>query len=567
MKIRRYIPMFLAVLWMVLSLAAVVSAQETVPGSDPEIVLLGKGEFEFDRSLPDREPVWFNSASNDLTLTLKDVHYTDGLMSFTLSYETSENVSGYAGSSNAFFLNGQVKAGVSGTGIEPGPFVRTETYAWYNTPAVYGMDWKSFRITFEDVFFTLEDGGQTVYVAPAEYCSWSFVFHNPETDPYNADGYAPTVDAHGTHTFGDTFEINPGGFVYSRGIYGSRDDVFSFNIITKSDLLNNYGSQDSMWYDGEWQRGGGGSIEFDGNGDPVLPEDGKFRQNDHFTYLVPHNFAASAKDLAVWAKSVSFEISCAGESVDPDMGYKWIWEGDLLDREGKSLFPMKLVQFSHVTERLPQPDDPALFSQTVNGVTVDIVGLDIVTIPRSGFSVDGMDTGTDIFLQADYCFTAADDGEWNPVPGDASVGDTAIWASTYGNGGMIPATADSQGKMCGRMRYNITDLGPDLNRPLTLSISDLFASPREGSPCKDILHRFGTSSAAQDLGVALSCKDEAPDGPVHSPKEYTLTVDSFDTEKWAGEEEALAAAERALDYRISGPWVFQIENIADALRL
>ena len=321
----------------------------TVMGQDQaEVVVLGNGDFEFDAALL-QKGVPVSSLFGDLRVRLKDVHFTDGLMSFTLAFEASSSASGVSGSSRVLFLNGQALYAVSGSGLEKGPFTRTETYAWYDSPAVYapsvfGMDWKSFRVSFEDIFFTFEGGNGPVYVAPAEGYVRPFVFHNPETDPYNADGYAPTVDQRGIHTFGDSFDISLGGGLVGEGGAGA-DDLFSFNIITKSDLLNNYGSQEGMWFNGEQRMAGGGSISFDGDGNPELPADGKFTDTDHFTWQVPEEFPAEGISLTLWAGKVTFEIDCTGESVDPETGYTWRWDGTLTDRDGKSVYPLKLVTF------------------------------------------------------------------------------------------------------------------------------------------------------------------------------------------------------------------------------
>ena len=536
-------------------------AQETAAAGTPEIILLGGDDFDFDQALLDQKHSLVNSVSNDLKLTLKDVHFTDGLMSFTLEMRTSESAVGNVSSSNSFFLNGQTMAAGGGAGIEPGPDVHTETYAWYDVPSVYGMDWESFRITFEDVFFTSGDGAQAVYIAPAKDYSWSFVFHNSENSSYNADNLAAVVDERGIHTFGDSFDIDLGGFLISSGPAGESDPVFSFNLVTKSDLLNAYGSQDSMWYNGENLAGGGNSIEFDENGDPVLPADRKFTNSDHFVYQVPQKFSAAENNLAVWAKNAVFEITCTGPSVDPVMGYTWKWESGFADREGNSLYPAKLAQFNHVTERLPQPEDPVLLSETVDGISVDIVGLDFVKVPNSRLYGIQTDTGETVYFQVGLCFTAADDGEWNVLPEQLMVGETEIWPRFFGRGGMVLPTAEAPGKICGQVRYDITDQDPDWSLPLTFSIRELFAIPREGSPCRDILHRYDTNSAAQALGVTLSCQDAVADDSVRGPQDYMLTVESFDGTKWT-QEEAAAEIERLLNDRISGPWVFRIPDIS-----
>lgn len=233
-----------------------------------------------------------------------------------------------------------------------------------------------------------------------------------------------------------------------------------------------------------------------------------------------------------------------------------------MDREGNSLYPAKLAQFNHVTERLPQPEDPVLLSETVDDITVDIVGLDFVNVPNSRLYGIQTDTGETGYFQISLCFTAADDGEWNALPAQLVVGEAEIWPGFFSKGGMVSPTADAPGKICGQVRYDITDQDLDWSLPLTFSIRELLAAPREGSPCQDILHRYDTNSAAQALGVTLSCRDDAADDSVRGPQDYILTVETFDETKWT-QEEAAAEIERLLNYSISGPWVFRIPDISE----
>ena len=522
-------------------------------------VILGDADFVKDTE----SLLWtdraVNSSSDDFKITLRDVHFTDGLMSFTIEEQTSVSASGLISSSNALYLNGETRAASGGVGIDPGPDVRTETYAWYNTPSVFGMDWESFRITYEDIFFTFSDDSHTVYIAPAENCNWSFVFHNPDVSTFNEDGFVPTVDEKGIHTLGNTFDIYFTGGIVSKGPAGE-DDIYNFSIITKSGLLNHYGFQDSIWQNGIHRFSGGSSVEFDENDEPVLPADGKFTQSDHFEYHVPQTFSAAENSLTVWAGSVSFEITCTGKSVDPEMGYTWSWQDDLTDREGKSIFPMKLVQFNTANDRLPQVTDPVLFSHTADDVTMDIVGLDLVRIPRSRLYGNPNENGENTYFQVGLCFTLPDDGEWDIIPGTAAVGNLDLWADMMAAGGIEPASGNAQGRKCVQMRYNVSSLDPDWNQPVKLNFDSIAAIPREGSPCKDILHRFETNASAQALGVTVSCTDNVTGDVVRGPKDYVLTVESFD-EVNRTLEEVESALERYLDFHVSGPWTFSIDNI------
>ena len=127
-------------------------------------------------------------------------------------------------------------------------------------------------------------------------------------------------------------------------------------------------------------------------------------------------------------------------------------------------------------------------------------------------------------------------------------------------GGIEPASGNAQGRKCVQMRYNVSSLDPDWNQPVKLNFDSIAAIPREGSPCKDILHRFETNASAQALGVTVSCTDNVTGDVVRGPKDYVLTVESFD-EVNRTLEEVESALERYLDFHVSGPWTFSIDNI------
>ena len=224
------------------------------------------------------------------------------------------------------------------------------------------------------------------------------------------------------------------------------------------------------------------------------------------------------------------------------------------------LFIMPIqAEVKEMDEKLPQPDDPVLFSVTEKNVTMDIVSLDLVTFPVSEYSGISTDQGTYDYFLVGICFTAIDDGEWMVIPALSSVGKLDIMASTYADGGMISATAEKQGRICGQLGYDITEMELDWSQPLSIRVRALFAPAREGSPCKDILHRYETNAAAQAMKVSLSCDDNIADEWIRGPQDYILTVTDWDREEMT-QEEVLAKIEELLDFNIEGNWTFKMNN-------
>lgn len=171
------------------------------------------------------------------------------------------------------------------------------------------------------------------------------------------------------------------------------------------------------------------------------------------------------------------------------------------------LIPPIQAEVKEMDENLPQPDDPVLFTVTEKNVTMDIVSLDLVTFPVSEWTGISTDQGTYDYFLVGLCFTAIDDGEWMVIPAYSSVGKFEIIARTYANGGMIPATAEKQGRICGQLGFDITGMKLDWSQPLSIGVSALFAPAREGSHCKDIMCRYESNAAAQAMKVSLSCDD------------------------------------------------------------
>ena len=107
-------------------------------------------------------------------------------------------------------------------------------------------------------------------------------------------------------------------------------------------------------------------------------------------------------------------------------------------------------------------------------------------------------------LLAGICFTAPDDGEWKVIPGSAKAGGIEIMADTLAIGGVVPATAERPGRICGQLGYDITGLELEWDKSINLTVRSLFAQPGERNPCSDIQHRFETNSQAQSMGIRLS---------------------------------------------------------------
>ena len=109
----------------------------------------------------------------------------------------------------------------------------------------------------------------------------------------------------------------------------------SGDLIQKSGLLNHYGSQNAVWVKDRQQGGGGNSVSFDADGTPEVTEDTKFVRTDHFLYPAAGE-TVRPDSLAVWARSVTFELTEAGTPRTRSASLS------------EDLFPMKLVQFYNV---------------------------------------------------------------------------------------------------------------------------------------------------------------------------------------------------------------------------
>ena len=269
------------------------------------------------------------SADGDLTITLKDVYITDNLAVITLSLGTSRSATGHM-SSGEVYINGEQRAGGGSAGLAEGePFERTMTLAFYGRmfDAKAGTGWDRLRISFDGLVLAAYEGTDSGYIGVPDGYNWSFVFHNPEISRYNGDGSGAPADEQGTHLYGDRVEIELAGF--------SAEGDLNFDLIQKTDLLNDYGSQNALWVNDRQQGGGGNSVAFDADGVPEVTEDTKFVRTDHFLYPSAGE-TVRPDSLAVWARSVTFELTEAGTPRTWSMALS------------EDLFPMKLVQFCNV---------------------------------------------------------------------------------------------------------------------------------------------------------------------------------------------------------------------------
>ena len=359
------------------------------------------------------------------------------------------------------------------------------------------------------------------------------MFHNPEESRYTG----PTVDEQGIHTFGSDANIWLGrSAVISDKLY--------LHLITKSTRLNDELMEERLWVDTTQQAPDQNLMNLD------VSDEAHFTRRDQFELSVPEGFL-SMVNLGVWAQNISLELSYFDEA-----GILQAWNGSLADEDE---FPKQIIEFVHPEARLPMPEDKALYSVTENGITMDIVSLDFVSVPESRRTGIWTETGVNDILQVGLCFTAVDDGEWMMIPANARSGSREILANTLTPGGMTPATVEHNGRICRTLGYDVTGLDLDQYAPLIITVQRLLATPREGSPCNNILHRFETNAAARALSVTLTCSDDISSDTIRGPKNYTLSIQSYDSTKWT-REVALQEVEKLLDFQIDGPWVFEINS-------
>ena len=502
MKLQIFVFTIIATVSILFSCFDFVFAQEE---PDPEkVTIVGGGGFPIENEkiykggeMNDFGTVY--SASDDLRISLKDVYLTNNLAVFTVSLGTSSSASNHI-SSGSVFINNEQRLGGGNAGEFTGAlYEQTMTFAFYGglQNISLGTKWNSLRISFDDLFFTFSDGRDRNSLVPLEKYNWSFVFHNPESDNYKR----PTVDEKGIHTPGSSADLWLGR---SAVIF----DKLYLHLVTKTDRLNDEIMEERFWVDTVR-----GTVDEELM-NLVISDDAHFTRRDQFELSVPDGFL-SMYDLGVWAQSVSFEL----EYFDAD-GNLQSWSTVL---NNKDTFPKQVVRFIHPEARLPMPEDKALYSVTQNGITMDLVSLDIVSVPQTRRS--------------------------------------GIWSETLAIGGVVPATAERPGRICGQLGYDITGLEPDWNKPLVLTVRTIFAQPGEGSPCQDILHRFETNSQAQSMGIRLSCIDNVDNEWVREPENYTLTVEDWDHQKWT-QAEAQEMIEDILDYVIEGNWKFEIPGAA-----
>ena len=326
--IKKQVLLLFALLCFSMLICAGVSAQDVIDPKDVTIVGGGGLSLENEKiyngaGMDDFGTVY--SASGDFHITLNDVYLTNNTAVITLTLRTTQSASNHV-SSSAVYINGEQKLGGGSAGEVIGePFEQTLTFVFYGgiPDAQPGRNWDNLRISFNDLVFALYGLDDSGYLMTTEGYDWSIVFHNPEISRYDHDNLAPTVDERGLHTYDDHVEITLSSF--------SAEQELNFDLIQKSSLLNNYGSQYAVWISGQQRGGGGNSVSFDENDNPEISEDEQFTQTDHFLYHWEKLF--DPESFAVWAQSITFELTSEGTPR--------IWSGSL----SEDLFPMKLVQF------------------------------------------------------------------------------------------------------------------------------------------------------------------------------------------------------------------------------
>ena len=514
-KIRKFSPLILSFIVSFFAIIFHASAQE---GSADWFVVGDKQSgavfaetVQLDNAAAETE--FLSSDTDDLRISLNNVRVSNGFLQFELITETSDNVNQSGGSNTK-------------------SCAKSETIN-FNIPQLSEKTkWESIRISLDGLFFTFSDGRSRNCIVPFDGYTWSFVFHNPEVSRY----IGSSVDERGIHTFGSDANIWLGR---SAVIF----DKLYLHLITKSTRLNDESMEERLWVNDKQQDPDKNLMNLD------VSDESHFTRRDQFELSLPEGFL-SMENLSIWAQNTSCELSYYDEA-----GNLQIWSESL---SAKDDFPRKIIQFVHPEAWLPMPEDEAIDSVTVNGVTMDIVSLDIVSVPESRRIGIWTERGVNDILQVGLCFTAMDDGEWMILPANAKSGSREIRANTLTRGGMTPATAEHTGRVCGTLGYDVTGFGLTLQDPLTIAVQSLLATPREGSPCKNILHRFETNASAQALDVTLSCSDDISSETIRGPKDYTLSIQSYDSTKWT-KEDVLQEVEKLLDFRIEGPWVFSVK--------
>ena len=455
---------------------------------------------------------FLSTDTDDLRISMNNVQISNGALEFALTMETSGTLNQSNENNNE-------------------PYRKSQTFTISIPQLSENQKWESIRISFDDLFFTFSDGRTLNCLVLFDDYDWPFVFHNSDVSRYAG----PTVDEQGIHTLGHVFDLWLGR---SAVIF----DKLYVHLITKGYRLNDETMEERLWVDAVQKPVDEWLMNLD------VSDEAHFTRRDQFELSLPEGFL-SMVDLSIWAQNISFELCYYDEA-----GNLQKWSGGLADKDD---FPKQIIKFVHPEARLPMPEDLALYSVTVNDVTMDIVSLDFVSIPVSRWTGIWTAPGVFDYLQVGLCFTAMDDGEWMILPANAKLGEREIMASTLTPGGITPATAEHTGRICGTLGYDVTGLGLDRSAPLTIIVQNLFAPSREGSPCQNIMHRFETNTAAQALGVTLTCSDDITSDTVRGPKNYALSIQSYDSTKWT-KDEILCKVEKLLNFQIDGLWVFEI---------
>lgn len=182
-------------------------------------------------------------------------------------------------------------------------FRKTRTMV-YQIPELSHNDlWESISINFDGLIFTINSRDDLVLVGDTQNCNWGFVFHNPEVSMYNVGDAVLMINSEGTHTMSDWFELTLSEISIA-------PEEIQFIFLQRSALMTLYGSHFKVWKDGISKEAGGGSVSFDGDGEPEISPDSAFNLTNIFIYEVDNTSPEllSSPNIIVWAQHISFTL-------------------------------------------------------------------------------------------------------------------------------------------------------------------------------------------------------------------------------------------------------------------
>ena len=212
-----------------------------------------------------------------------------------------------------------------------------------------------------------------------------------------------------------------------------------------------------------------------------------------------------------------------------------------------------------------EPITSSIFSSSEKNIEMKINEVSIVTKTKADFPWDESDIDGYTLLQLGICFKTPDDGDWFILPGDSRLGEQEFFPFSFIPEKIIRASKDAQGEICGQLQYDLTNVQMTDNDSISLVISELYAAPREGSPCDDILHRYETNLEAQKMNLHLSCVDKYESDDIRSDIDYILTAESFN-ESTDSIETIQKEIEKILSPHVEGNWTFYIDNISEYIK-